>query len=181
MPVSPIRWDKLLDFELLNETVFKTFYERLMSAMEKPVIKFKKLSGFEDFLPPVYQTPGAVAVDLYAALEGPFMYLNPGKRTLISAGFCMALPGGYEGQVRGRSGLALRKGLGIVNSPGTIDSDYRGPIGVLLINHGEERVKIDRGDRIAQLVIAKVERPEWVEGELCETDRGAGGFGSTGK
>ncbi len=146
----------------------------------RPVIRFKKMAGFEDFLPPVYQTAGAAAVDLYAAIDNPFLYLNQDKRTLIFAGFSMALPGGYEGQVRGRSGLALKKGLGVLNAPGTIDSDYRGPIGVILINHGEERIRINRGDRIAQLVISRVSRPEWIEGDLCDTDRGEGGFGSTG-
>ncbi len=144
-------------------------------------VKVKRLDGAKDFILPNYVTGGAAAVDLYAATEDPFIILWPGKRILISSGIAIALPEGYEATIRPRSGLALNKGLSIVNSPGTIDSDYRGPVGIILINHGEEKVKIDRGERIAQMVITPVYRLEWVEGELCETDRGLGGFGSTGK
>lgn len=143
-------------------------------------VKIKKLEGFEDFILPVYATPGACAVDLYAATEEGFVIIHPRDRLLISSGIAIALPEGYEAQIRPRSGLALKNGLSIVNSPGTIDSDYRGPVGVILINHGDDKVTIYRGERIAQMVVAPVTRANWVEGELCETERGAKGFGSTG-
>jgi len=108
--------------------------------------------------------------------------LQPGERALIPTGLKIALPEGYEAQVRPRSGLALRHGIGMVNSPGTIDSDYRGEIGVILINWGQEPFVVRRGDRIAQLVVAPVSVVEWVptEGELPDSARGAGGFGHTG-
>ena len=107
--------------------------------------------------------------------------INPGGRALIPTGLQMALPVGYEAQVRPRSGLALKHGLTVLNSPGTIDADYRGDVGVVLINHGKEPFKICTGDRIAQLVITKHERVDFVEVEiLTETDRGTGGFGHTG-
>jgi dUTP pyrophosphatase len=143
-------------------------------------VKIKKLAGFEDFKLPEYATPGACAVDLFAATEEGFLIIRPGDRALISTGISIALPEGYEAQIRPRSGLAKNKGLSIVNSPGTIDSDYRGPVGVILINHGEDRIIISRGERIAQMVVAPVTRANWIESELCETERGAGGFGSTG-
>ncbi len=144
-------------------------------------VKVRKVEGFEDFSLPAYSTPEAAAVDLYAALDDPFLILWPGKRTLISSGIAIALPIGYEAQIRPRSGLALNKGLSLVNSPGTIDSDYRGPVGLIIINHGEEKIRIERGERIAQMVIAPVTRLAWSEVELCETERGIDGFGSTGK
>lgn len=132
---------------------------------------------------PAYATAGAAGMDLYAALSED-VQLAPGERVMVSTGIRIALPEGYEAQVRPRSGLALRKGLALVNSPGTVDSDYRNTISVLLINLGEERVLIQRGDRIAQLVIAPVARIEWEEmpeGQLPPTERGEGGFGSTGR
>lgn len=107
--------------------------------------------------------------------------INPGGRALIPTGLHIALPVGYEAQVRPRSGLALKKGITVLNTPGTIDSDYRGDIGVILINHGSEPFHVMRGDRIAQLVINKIEQVDFVQvAELDETSRGAGGFGSTG-
>lgn len=129
---------------------------------------------------PAYQTADAAGLDLQAALEAP-LTLEPGKRALVPTGIALAIPKGYEGQVRPRSGLALRHGITLLNSPGTIDADYRGEVKVLLINLGEEPFTVKPGDRIAQLVIAKVERAELViVRELDETERGAGGYGSTG-
>ena len=129
---------------------------------------------------PSYATAGAAGMDLHAALTEPLTLL-PGARALVSTGIRIALPEGYEAQVRPRSGLAWRLGLGLLNSPGTVDSDYRGIISAILINWGQEPVTITRGDRIAQLVVAPVLRVTWQEGEpLTETVRSAGGFGSTG-
>jgi len=127
---------------------------------------------------PRYETPGAAGLDLRA--DEPFS-LAPGERRLVPTGLAVELPPGHEGQVRPRSGLAARHGVGMVNAPGTIDADYRGEIGVLLVNHGRDPVSFSRGDRIAQLVIAPVVRAE-VElvDELSDTSRGGGGFGSTG-
>ncbi|MCS6829738.1 MAG: dUTP diphosphatase [Armatimonadota bacterium] len=129
---------------------------------------------------PQYTTPGAAGADLYAAVEQPVV-LQPGERRRISTGIRIALPSGYEAQVRPRSGLADRYGLGMVNAPGTIDSDYRGVIQVVLINLGHEPITIHRGDRVAQLVIAPVARAVWQEVDvLPRTERAEGGFGSTG-
>ncbi len=130
---------------------------------------------------PAYQTVGAAGLDLVAALPGGrVLVLEPGARDLVPTGLALALPEGYEAQVRPRSGLALRHGVTVLNSPGTIDADYRGEIAVILVNHGTEPFPIARGTRIAQLVLARVERLSWVEGPLDDTARGAGGFGSTG-
>ena len=130
---------------------------------------------------PSYATPGAAGCDLRAAVSETLTIL-PGGRTLVPTGLAVAIPSGYEGQVRMRSGLALKHGLTLLNGPGTIDSDYRGEIGLILANLGAEPVTIARGDRMAQLVIAPVTRArlEAVE-ELPPTERDAGGFGSTGK
>jgi dUTP pyrophosphatase len=129
---------------------------------------------------PSYQTDGSAGMDLAAAIETPIT-LAPGERRLIPTGLALEIPPGYEAQVRPRSGLALKHGIGMVNAPGTIDSDYRGPVGVLLVNHGQEPFVIEPLARIGQLVLARVERAEL---ELVETldgtVRGAGGFGSTG-
>jgi dUTP pyrophosphatase len=129
---------------------------------------------------PSYQTPGSAGLDLCAAIEQP-VTLRPGDRCLIPTGIALAIPAGYEGQVRPRSGLALRAGISIVNSPGTIDADFRGEIGIVLINHGREPVVIEPLARIAQLVIAPVVRVgiELVS-DLDGTERGEGGYGSTG-
>jgi dUTP pyrophosphatase len=129
---------------------------------------------------PAYQTEGAVGMDLCAAVEAPIT-LAPGERALVSTGWAIAVPEGFEGQVRPRSGLALRHGITVLNSPGTIDPDYRGELRVLLVNHGQEPFVVTRGDRIAQLVIAPVARAELVvTAELSATARGGGGYGSTG-
>lgn len=129
---------------------------------------------------PAYQTSGAVGMDLCAAIEAP-LTIAPGERALVGTGWAIAVPDGFEGQVRPRSGLALTHGITVLNSPGTIDPDYRGELRVLLINHGREPFVITRGDRIAQLVIAPTVRAELVEmATLPPTTRGVGGYGSTG-
>lgn len=131
---------------------------------------------------PSYQTAGAAGMDLHAAVT-EIVKLEPGRRALVSTGIRIAVPEGFEAQVRPRSGSALRQGLALVNSPGTIDSDYRNTIQVILINLGQETIQIERGDRIAQLVVAPVAYVEWEEAPLASlpaTDRGERGFGSTG-
>ena len=138
--------------------------------------------GTEDLPLPTYATAGAAGMDLRAAAEEE-MTLRPGERRAVSAGIIISVPPGYEAQVRPRSGLALRHGISMVNTPGTIDSDYRGVVQVILINHGDEPFIIRRGDRIAQLVVAPVARVVWDERRepLTETERGGGGFGHTGR
>ena len=134
----------------------------------------------EDIPLPAYESLGAAGMDLRAAVPSP-VWLNPGNILLIPSGFAIALPPNYEAQVRPRSGLATKHGITLVNSPGTIDSDYRGEIKVPLINLGPEPFEITRGLRIAQMIIAPVSRADWKEvEELPETRRGAGGFGHTG-
>jgi dUTP pyrophosphatase len=129
---------------------------------------------------PAYATAGSAGADLAAALEAPLV-LPPGGRALVPTGIRVALPEGYEGQVRPRSGLALKHGVTVLNSPGTIDSDYRGEIRVILANLGSAPVTIARGERIAQLVVAPVQQASWqVVATLPPSARGAGGFGSTG-
>ncbi len=132
---------------------------------------------------PASATPGAAGLDLLAAVpEGEPLVLPPGGRALVPSGIRLALPDGVEAQVRPRSGLALRHGVTVLNSPGTIDPDYRGEVGVLLVNHGGEPFAITRGLRVAQLVLAPVLRAVWAERpvDAAVTARGAGGFGSTG-
>lgn len=127
---------------------------------------------------PAYATPGAAGMDVVSAED---VTLAPGARHAVATGLSMAIPDGFEVQVRPRSGLALKHGITVPNTPGTIDSDYRGELKVILINHGAEPFPIHRGDRVAQLVLAPVTRASWHEVEqLDETERGAGGFGSTG-
>jgi len=139
-----------------------------------------KLPGAEDLPLPAYATPGAAGVDLRAAVETRCV-LAPGERRAVPTGLTIAVPEGYEAQVRPRSGLALRYGVTLPNAPGTIDSDFRGEIQVILSNTGREAFAIERGDRIAQLVLAPVARFVWDESErLPPTPRGGGGFGSTG-
>jgi len=128
---------------------------------------------------PVYMSEGAAGLDLAAALDAPLV-LAPGARAMVPTGLALAIPPGFEGQVRPRSGLAARHGVTCLNTPGTIDSDYRGEVRVILVNLGQEPVTIRHGDRIAQLVLAEAARLPVVEGEIDETPRGAGGFGSTG-
>ena len=147
------------------------------------VIRVERLPHAEGLALPAYETAGSAGMDLRAALgEGETVVLEPGQRKLIPTGLKIALEPGYEAQVRPRSGLALKHGISAPNSPGTIDSDYRGEIGVILINLGELPFEIKRGDRIAQMVIARYEQAQMIEVEAVdETARGAGGFGSTGR
>jgi dUTP pyrophosphatase len=147
-----------------------------------PWIAVKRLPHAEGLDLPAYQSDGAAGMDLVAAVgKSKPLRLARGARMLVPTGLVLALPPGFEAQVRPRSGLALRQGLTVFNSPGTIDSDYRGEVMVLLVNLGEEAVTIARGERIAQLVVQRVERAALVEvGEIAATRRGAGGFGSTG-
>lgn len=143
-------------------------------------IEILPLPHLGDIQLPRFETAQAAGADLRAAIDDP-VTLAPGERKLISTGFCMALPDGYEAQIRPRSGLALRNGITVLNSPGTIDADYRGEVGVLLINHGQEDFIVSRGDRFAQMVIAPVTQGTFTAVEaLSETVRGAGGYGSTG-
>ncbi len=143
-------------------------------------IKVKRLPSAKDIELPSYATPGSVGLDLRAAVDDKVV-LEPGERALIPTGIILEIPEGYEGQIRPRSGLAVKKGITVLNSPGTIDADYRGEIKVILINLGEEKVEIKRGDRVAQLIIAPVVKADIEEVEdLSETVRGNGGFGSTG-
>lgn len=151
-----------------------------MSEKEKIKVYFQRLEGGFDIDLPSYETKGSAGMDLRAANSEPIQ-LMPGKRTLIPTGFKMALPEGYEAQIRPRSGLAFKNGITMLNSPGTIDSDYRGEVKVLAINHGDEPFIIQHGDRIAQMVIAPVYQISIEEtSELPNTARGGGGFGSTG-
>lgn len=132
---------------------------------------------------PAYETAGSAGMDLRAALgENAAVTLLPGERRLIETGICIALPQGFEAQIRPRSGLAIKHGISCVNTPGTIDADYRGEIKIILINHGDEPFVISRGDRIAQMVVAPVARATWqVVEALPASGRGTGGFGSTGQ
>jgi dUTP pyrophosphatase len=130
---------------------------------------------------PHYQTDLAAGVDLYAAIDGPAV-IGPGKWLLVPTGIAVAIPPGYEGQVRPRSGLALKHGIGMLNGPGTIDADYRGEIGVILFNFSDRPFPVGRGDRVAQLVFAKLAKAAFrTVDSLDETKRGSGGFGHTGR
>jgi dUTP pyrophosphatase len=145
-------------------------------------IEIKQLPHGEALALPAYQSAAAAGLDLLAAVpENSPLILAPGARALVPTGLTIALPSGYEAQVRPRSGLAAKHGITVLNAPGTVDADYSGEIGVLLINHGDAPFAIRRGERIAQLVIAAVVRAELVAATaLSATDRGSGGFGSTG-
>ncbi|MEI6985506.1 MAG: dUTP diphosphatase [Rhodospirillaceae bacterium] len=144
-----------------------------------PVVR---LAHGSDLALPAYATSGAAGLDLLAAVavDAP-LELKPGMRALVPTGIALAVPDGFEAQLRPRSGLAHKHGVTVLNAPGTIDSDYRGEVGVILINHSNETYFVKRGQRIAQLVIAAISRIEWAElNELTESKRGDGGFGSTG-
>lgn len=148
--------------------------------MEKIEIKIKRMEGCEDISLPTYMSELAAGMDLFAAVQEPTTIL-PGDWIAVSTGFSIAIPRGYEAQIRPRSGLALRHGISLMNSPGTIDADYRGEVKVIVVNHGKEPFLIKRGDRIAQMVIHRVYSGcfEVVE-TLPETKRSDGGFGHTG-
>lgn len=149
--------------------------------MEAVRVRVRRLESYPEEWPlPEYATPGSAAVDLRNA--GPTVTLPPGGRYLVPTGLAVALPEGTEAQVRPRSGLAIRRGIGIINSPGTIDSDYRGELRVPLINHDTEPQEIGHGERVAQMLIGRVVRIEWeAVADLPESERGDGGFGSTGR
>lgn len=149
--------------------------------MKRVKIYLKRKKGCEDLPVPEYATQGSSGMDLYADVEGEAVLL-PGEIKLISAGIYLSIPEGYEAEIRPRSGLALKHGIGLVNAPGTIDSDYRGLIGLIMINHGKEPFTIKRRDHIAQMVIKDIVKADIdVRGELDETVRSHGGFGHTGK
>ncbi len=148
--------------------------------MEQISVAITRLSGSEDLPLPDYMTDYAAGMDLVAAVENDLV-LSPGQRALVPTGIAIALPQGFEAQIRPRSGLALKNGITLVNTPGTIDADYRGEIRIILINHGSEPFLVRRGDRIAQMIVAPVCRVRWdVQAALPSTDRGSGGFGHTG-
>lgn len=143
-------------------------------------VLIKKLDHAKDLPLPNYESVAAAGMDVRAAVETPIV-IKPGERALIPTGLQMALPEGYEAQIRPRSGLAIRNGITMLNTPGTIDADYRGEVKVIAINHGEEEFVVNHGDRIAQVVIAPVTQLPLLEvDKLDETGRGEGGFGSTG-
>jgi len=147
--------------------------------MEKIKVNIQKVSGNEDISLPQYMTDQAAGMDIFAAVSEEEIIL-PGQRKKIPTGIAIALPEGYEAQIRPRSGLALKNGVTLLNSPGTIDADYRGEIALIVINHGEEPFTIKRGMRLAQMVVQKVLQVEWEETpELKDTKRGDGGFGHT--
>jgi len=148
--------------------------------MEKIVINIKKKKNCQDLPTPCYMSEGASGMDVYADVDNEVI-LAPGDIKLISAGFYMSIPVGHEVQVRPRSGLAIKHGISIVNAPGTIDSDYRGLVGIILINHGKDPFVVKRADRIAQIILQKVIQADIaVVDELDETVRAQGGFGHTG-
>ncbi|MBD8877694.1 dUTP diphosphatase [Roseibium polysiphoniae] len=143
-------------------------------------LELKRLPHGADLPLPAYQSDLAAGLDLLAAVDEPLV-LSPGKRALVPTGLAMALPAGFEGQVRPRSGLAVKNGVTVLNTPGTVDADYRGEVKIILVNLGDEPFTVERGARIAQLVVAPVLQADLIEVEtLSETKRGAGGFGSTG-
>ena len=147
--------------------------------MEKIKVCIQKLAGNEDIPLPKYMTNQAAGMDIFATVIEEEIIL-PGQRKKIPTGIAIALPEGYEAQIRPRSGLALNQGITLLNSPGTIDADYRGEIALIVINHGEEPFVVNRGMRLAQMVVQKIYQADWVEtAELNSTSRGSGGFGHT--
>lgn len=144
-------------------------------------IGLKQKKGCEDLPLPRYATSGSSGMDLCADVDGEITLL-PGETKLVSSGIYLSIPEGYEAEIRPRSGLALKHGISLVNTPGTIDADYRGLVGLIMINHGKEPFRIKRGDRVAQMVIKEVVRADiQMAEELDETTRSAGGFGHTGR
>jgi dUTP pyrophosphatase len=149
--------------------------------MSNPVVHIQKLPHGEGLDLPFYATSHAAGADLRAAIDEDVI-IEAGKHTLIKTGFAMALPDNYEAQIRPRSGLALKHGISVLNTPGTIDADYRGEVGLILVNHGSQPFTVQRGDRIAQMIIAPFVQADFQHvSELSETVRGTGGFGSSGK
>lgn len=164
----------------MNDT--PSLFIEIPTMTDAPTVRFLRLSGNDDLPLPSYATAGAAGFDLRAAVPpGAPVTLAPGARLLVPTGFAVGLPPGWEMQIRPRSGLAVKNGVTVLNTPGTVDCDYRGPVGVCLINLGDAPFAIARGDRIAQGVIARAPQARLVEAmDLDETERGAGGFGSTG-
>ena len=152
--------------------------------MNTVAVTVARLPHGADMPLPDYATPGSAGLDLLAAVREP-VTLKPGGRTLVPTGIAIALPQGFEAQIRPRSGLALNHGVTVLNSPGTVDADYRGEVGIVLVNLGEEDFTVTRGMRVAQMVIAVVDRLRWAEvkdaATLSQSARGVGGFGSTGQ
>lgn len=147
--------------------------------MEKVKFCIQRLPGNEDIPVPQYMTDQAAGMDIFAAVTEDDVIL-PGQRKKVATGIAIALPEGYEAQIRPRSGLALKNGITLLNTPGTIDADYRGEIGLIVVNHGEEPFTVQRGMRMAQMVVQKICRVDWIETSALEnTSRGAGGFGHT--
>jgi dUTP pyrophosphatase len=148
----------------------------------RPLVAVKTLDHFDGLELPAYETADSAGMDLAAAIAADeTLEVKPGRRVMVPTGLAIALPSGMEAQIRPRSGLALNHGVTVLNSPGTIDADYRGEIKVILINHGAQPFTIERGMRIAQMIIAPVTQLEWmVTVDLSDTKRGSGGFGSTG-
>ena len=148
--------------------------------MSEPIVHVERLAHAAGLPLPAYATPNSAGADLCAAVSEDIL-LRPGERTLIPTGFKIAISVGFEAQIRPRSGIALRHGVTVLNSPGTIDADYRGEVGVVLINLGDQDFTVRRGDRIAQIVIGRVANAIWQESDaLTQTSRGSAGFGSTG-
>lgn len=144
-------------------------------------IRINRISERTNDVPlPAYATEGSAGMDIYAAVDGE-MVVKAGETTLVPTGFSMEIPLGYEAQIRPRSGLALKSSIGLMNSPGTIDSDYRGEVKIVFTNYGKNDFVVKRGDRVAQMIVATYQRVQWEEStQLSETARGAGGFGHTG-
>jgi len=165
---------------LIEENIMPAFAVEPLPAIAAPVVKIKRLPHGADLDLPRYQTALAAGCDVRAAIDAPVV-IKPGERYMTPTGIAIALPPGWEAQMRPRSGLAAKHGVSCVNSPGTIDADYRGELKVMLINHGADDFVVDRGDRIGQMVIAPVWQAQFEEVDvLDETERGQGGFGSTG-
>ena len=147
--------------------------------METIKVSIQKIAGSEDIPLPAYMTDQSAGMDICAAVSEETIIL-PGQRQKIPTGICIALPEGYEAQIRPRSGLAINQGITLLNSPGTIDADYRGEIALIVINHGKEHFAVTRGMRLAQMVVQKILHVDWVEvSKLESTSRGSGGFGHT--
>lgn len=157
-----------------------TVNHREVSTFQKVPLRIKKLPNFKGELP-FYQTPGSSGFDVRAQLDGSHLIIGPGERALISTGLSFEIMPGYELQSRPRSGLAIRNGLGILNSPGTIDSDYRGEVKIIVVNLSGQNIQINDGERIAQMILAPVVQAEFLlVHDLNDSERGVGGFGSTG-
>jgi dUTP pyrophosphatase len=172
--------DNLVPLRFATRILESWNIEVIGSVLDKVFIKFMRLDNSADLPLPGYESEGSSGMDIRACVKEPVI-LQPGEIKLIPTGLAVAIPLGYEAQMRPRSGLALKHGIGLVNSPGTVDSDYRGEIGIVMINWGENPFTIRRGDRIAQMVVTKVCRAGIVEVEgLDDTQRGEGGFGHSG-